>query len=244
MTISPLRALNDVNPANAYGWYEFRTQIDINGSRKVENLARHPLAPRYATLGDGATSTTFPSQLIGRHGLVFDGGDYVDLGLTDVFERTNAFTLFVCCQINPANTYALISCEDVAQAYRGIGMTVTSNLIALSITNGAGNQAQVIAPAVGNSLSTFCATYDGSSSTSGMRLYRDGRALTVTSTANTLTQTVKSGKPFLVGARHNGAARNIQAVCSMPMAAVIPSEYTPQQVLDLHRRAMTRINAA
>lgn len=239
---SPLRSLADVNPSNAYLWAEFRTQFDVNGVRKTENMGRHPLAPRLLTLGDGSTAATIPQQITGRHGLVFTGTQYVDTGIVDVFERTDRFTLFACTS---GGTGAVIASTDQAQSYRGIASILLNNSLYIEVFSTYPTNC-----IYGNALAyprrcvTSALTYSGNSLVSGTSIYIDAISKTIGSTTDNLNSTIKSGKSFLIGAHHNGAAKATFFTGNIHFAAIFPWEFSAQQVQYLHRLCMTRINAA
>jgi len=96
--------LNKLDPQYALVHLPLDGQYVEAGERRTRSLSRQAGALDYARMGDGHTSTTFPTQLPGR-GLRFDGGDYVDLdwaagGVLD----TQTFT--VCALVQPSTPAA------------------------------------------------------------------------------------------------------------------------------------------
>jgi hypothetical protein len=233
-----------VCPENALLWTRFATQFDVNGARKCENLGRYPGAPRLLTMGDGVNA--IPAQLVGRHGVSLAGAQYVDTGIVDPFERTQPFTLFVMESGVGAGCY-LISTEDQAQSNRGISITAGQAgrdflIVSTWATNAILNRATT---EIGRISVSHCFTYDGSSSAAGAKVYINGSSLTYNSTAfNNLSATIKNGKSFLIGARHNGAVKSALTTGNLHDAFIFPWELTAQQIQHLYRQCLLDINAA
>jgi hypothetical protein len=237
----------DVDQRYALFWSEFRTRFDVAGSRKVENMGKWPGAPKYATMGDGTTANTIPSQLVGRHGIALTGTQYVDTGIVDPFERTDRFSLFVVTS-GIAGSCDIIGTADHANAVRGIilQLSLSDTNIFYAINTYAGNKyISVSAPNTNSKpVTSLCGTYNGSSLAAGSSIYKDGSLRTLTVAKDTLDATIKSGKSFLLGARHNGAAKSAFLTGNIHFAAIFPWELTAQQVQYLDRLCKTRINAA
>lgn len=251
MSISPYRSLADVNPSNAYLWTEFRTQFDVNGVRKCENLGRYPGAPRLLTLGTGVDPATIPAQITGRHGISVDGGDYVNTNLVDPFDYNTPFTLFAA--VVPRYTSGaniIMSSEDINNASRGIQIdTNAGTTFRLVMVNSQASSyiMAVSTPLVMGSLATLVATHDGTGVAAGCNLYVNGVLGAKTTLLDTLGgRTVKGGNSFLVGGRRNAASvvDTLGSGSQVLMVGACPFACSPQQVQYLHRQVMTRINAA
>lgn len=70
---------NEVEPSKAKVWLPLRSRFD-NGSNEV---TRNIGTGTDAIVGDGSTSTTYPTFL-SPHGCSFDGGDYISLSSADI----------------------------------------------------------------------------------------------------------------------------------------------------------------
>lgn len=234
------------NTAGPDGYVEFDDVAVYPVLRVTENLGRYPGAPRLLTMGDGSTANTIPSQRVGAHGIVLGGTQYVDTGIVDVFERTDRFTLFVMESGVGAGCY-LLSTEDQAQSNRGISITAGQAgrdflLTSAWATNAILNRHLI---EIGKVVVSHSFTYDGSSLASGLKAYANGSAVTYTSTTfNNLTATIKNGKPFLIGARHNGSAKSALTTGNIHNVYVFPWELSQQQIQHLHRQCMLDVNAA
>ena len=238
---SPNRSLADVSPSKALLWCNFSTQFDVNSVRCCENLGRAPGAPRLLTMGAGS-GASMPTQLAGRHGISLNGAQYVDTGIIDPFERTDRFTLFAYASAVTTGG-DLISSGDDAQNIRGIVLTASGTQYGYLINTDASNILSLRSVSVYNTVESksYALTYGGSSANAAV--YLKGSVATIT-TADTLSATVKSGKPFLIGARHNGVNKSERIVGVVHNAMIFPWELTAQQVQYLHRYCLTNINAA
>lgn len=244
--ISPNRSLADVNPSRAILWYEGGPQFDVNGVRKTANLGQAPGAPKLLTMGNGTTASTFPTQLVGRHGVSLDGGDYIDTGIVDPFERTDRFTLFTVTSQCTTAGY-LISSVDVAQSYRGIAVTWASTTMSdvYLINVYSSNAAITRSPVTEHrSLLSHCVTYAGTSLISGIKTYGNAVPVAANLQFDSLSATIKNGRSVLIGAHHNGTGKAAFLTGNLHNAMIFPWELTPQQVQYLDRYCKTRINAA
>lgn len=226
-------------PTSTNGPYvEFDNVVLIQKKRVCDNLAKYPGAPRYLTLGDGVTSTTFPTQLIGKHGMSFDGGDYIDTGIVDSFEINSKFTLFIatagaqaCCFGNynvPAYGYGL---NDLA------GGGILYGHLYSSIPN----LVRVYTSRQGSGIRTAAMTYNGNLVYQGINLFLDGFAAPITVAASaTLTGTLKNGKSILIGTLHNNATKTQFFTGQVFFAAVFPFDLTNQQVQYLDKLVRSR----
>lgn len=227
--ISPNRSLADVCCQKALLWYEGGPQFDVNGVQKTANLGCAPGAPKLLTIGDGTTASTFPTQLVGKHGVSFDGGDYIDTGIVDPFERTDAFTLVVVIS-GVGAVCDVIGSVNAADANRGINLVLNNNntCIPYFINQTSNNTyAAVIASVTTRATNAIAVTYTGTSSASGIKVYVNGESKSLSVSMDGLVGTVKSGKPFLLGVRHNGADKNRFMTGTMHFAAIFPWELTP-----------------
>lgn len=234
----------ELYPSDALLWLEFGgIYTDSAGNRCIDNLALRGDAPARVTCGAGAAC---PTQLSGRRGVSFDGGDYIDCGLVDRFERTDRFTLFTVSQVATASASSiLISNGDEANSYRGVHLfsDVNESLGVYVINTIVTNRISATATTLNTlrQLTSACVTYDGTSTSAGTLLYSGGVPMAATY-GNNLSSTILSGKPFLLGARHNGASKIAFITGTMHFAAIFPLAASPLQIANLHKRVMRRIN--
>lgn len=235
----------EVFPSDALLWLEFGgIYTDSAGLRVIDNLATRGDASATVTCGDGTTAATIPAQASGKRGIVLAGTQYIDCGLIDRFERTDAFTLFTVTSNITSASGDIISTIDAGNVARGAAVAFTApNTVNIHLINDVGSKYisvnAVIAP---KAILSICCTYDGSSTAAGVRAYVNGESKTLTIAQNTLTATIKSGKPFILGARHWGSSKTQFLTGNMYFAAIFPLVATATQVNSLHKRVMRRIN--
>jgi hypothetical protein len=198
-------------------------------------------------MGDGVNA--IPAQLVGRHGVSLAGAQYVDTGIVDAFERTDRFTLF-CVTSQVSSIYGqMIATADQAQDYKGFYLANESlNTVAVYMFYNSGVnyiQKYKASTVIQRAHHSFALTVDGTSTAAGVRLYDNSKLLALTTVKDTLsTGTIKNGKPILIGARHNGAAKAAFLTGNLHDAFIFPWELTAQQVQYLHRQCLLDINAA
>ena len=234
-----------IQPKDALLWLELDSQYtDGSGNRVIKNYGTYPGAPATVKCGDGTTSSTFPTQLSGRHGVSFDGGDYIDTGIVDPFERTDKFSIFILFSFSGSSGY-IATTYDIAQDGKGISQYLSSaNNLGLRIQSSSSNLIGIGGTnfLIPNMYTTLATTYSGSSIAAGVSNYINGTLLSGTTSNDNLTATIKNGKSFLLGARHNGVNKATFMTGTMHFAAIFPYELTPAQVAYLHHRAITTIN--
>lgn len=194
--------------------------------------------------GDGATAGTFPTQRSPR-GASFDGGDWIDLGMTDALERTQPWSFGVIWHHQLAATEVLWSSVDNVAA-RGIEVfTNIAHTVGVRLMNAfPGNRVDVVTTnGIGVGLHCLFVTYDGSSTAAGVRVYVDGSQQALTVNADTLSGSVLGGSSFLLGAKHNGAGYVLYLTTSgLWFPCVFPYVLTPTQVSDLSDRMRLEAN--
>ncbi len=237
----------EVFPSDAILWLEFGGQY-VNGAGKtvIDNLATMGNAVKTVQCGDGTTASTFPTQLVGKRGLSFDGGDYIDTGIVDPFERTDKFSLFVAVSLQSVATIgSYLSTSDTAQSNKGIFTYPYSNnkkMYVFLTSQSTTNEIDYYINCNLQSFNTFCVTSSGSSLASGIKVYDNAIVGGSSGGTDNLTSTIKNGKPFLLGARHNGVSKTTFYTGNIYFAAIFPRELTPLQVSNLHKKVMKRIN--
>lgn len=240
------RTIQQVRAENALLYCDFRTQFDYQGKRSVENYGKYPGAPRVVTLSDGTTSTKFPSQLVGRHGASFDGGDYaIADGLLAPFDTSSQFTLFVAFSgMNKTTQRTLLTTRaSIANNgthwnwyyYNGYWYVDLANTWST-------NHLQVRATATTDSgFGTACFTYSGGAALASCAHYVSGAPNTLTAVNNNLSATIKGSTYISIGAFNDGA---VPLIGNIHHASVWPYVFTPQQVAYLDQQCRRGINRA
>ncbi|NCC35641.1 MAG: hypothetical protein EOM24_27060 [Chloroflexia bacterium] len=189
---------------------DFKPRL-VNGVSVMPNHGRAAGAPPWLTLGNGTTSTTFPTPLAG-FGASFDGGDYVNTGVVDRYEHTDQFSLYFFGTAKVGTTQQIISSMFGTANFRGIAMEqLTSIRMYMWIVSQffAGDYNLHLAT-INNPLSSsksYAMVYDGRPNTSGASShFENAEPKTVTKLANAISGTIKSGSPFLLGARPDTVA--------------------------------------
>jgi len=145
----------------------------------------------------------------------FDGSDdYIDMGNVLNFERTDSLSIEAWINFTDVSNHRMIVTKmGGSTAFRGYefwvgqtGYAWTGRLtFALMSDYGTNNYLHArgdIVVADGN-WHHVAVTYDGSSSTSGVKFYVDGKQDTTTSIYNSLSATTVSTAPFNIGARYS-----------------------------------------
>lgn len=238
-----MATIKELFPSDSLLWLEFGgIYTDSAGNKVIDNLATRGDAPARVTCGAGAAC---PTQLSGRRGVVFAGAQYIDCGLIDRFERTDAFTLFVLVQAATAASVEFISSQDEAQGNRGIALAAYSRQTYAYITSTYWTNMLLRNTTAGyynRTVDCIAMTYTGSSALTGVNLYINGNTTGHGVEINNLSATIKSGKPFILGARHNGAGKSTQYTGNMHFAAIFPLAASQLQLQNLHKRVLKRIN--
>ena len=164
-------------------------------NEKSGTIIDRVLANRYNSASVGGNPAY--SKAIGTHfwALDFDGtGDYVDFGspANIAFERTSSFSALALVDPNVSAIGTFLSKFDL-NTPRGWEWAITAaRLPFVNIQNGAGNQLQSTSnAALTNGADVMIGfTYDGSSGTAGLILYKNGVVDASTNNANTLSATI------------------------------------------------------
>jgi len=143
----------------------------------------------------------------------FNGTGKIDCGAQLAFERSNPWSIDLIVKTPVAGAQVLVGKYDPATG-GGIGysieLTALGKLLVM-ISHGTGNRIVVTGTAtMTNDLKHFVTvTYSGNSLASGIKLYVDGIADTVTVAENTLSQTILNAAPFLIGMRSTGTPQGL-----------------------------------
>jgi hypothetical protein len=228
-------------------WIEF----DNLSLELMENLTENKgTLGGTAKLGDGFTPTTMPT-LLAPHGASFDGGDSIDLNNEVLTLSSQAFS-FGCLLFDPSglsdvSNPSLLGTWDGAQT-KGVLIykyPSVANGFGLLIGSSSGNLLEARGDACPRGLHSFFATYSGSGTYAGLKLYIDGKLSTWTNgSAGTLASNISTGRNLLLGARHNGASRGnfLTANKRVYFPKFYLNEFTARQVKILHNRLMKGLN--
>ena len=163
-----------------------------------------------ATMGDGSTSTTYPTVNIDGH-YAFDGGDYVNLTNNDNynFAHTDAFSLSAWINYTISNGDRHVICKALsAGTGRGYSMFMSDGKLALLLRNDWGTSNQIFVDSDNtfpvNNWMFITATYDGSVNASGVKLYVDGEVVASAAATDALTATIaEATAPVNLGGRND-----------------------------------------
>lgn len=170
----------------------------VSGSNKIFNLSS---AEQTASLVNGPTYSS-----IGCGTILFDGSN--DYGISNsILSGSTTATMCMWTKRNSTGTISVIGC--------GIDSTSTPRIELIWFTNGffygevGANQDVWVNAAVPTNDTNWhhvCMTYDGSISAnlSKIKLYFDGRAVTVTGQSGTIATTIPATNNFFINTRGGG----------------------------------------
>jgi hypothetical protein len=192
----------------------------------------------YDLSGNGNNGTlnggiTFNSNNAGS--LSFDGtSGYCDLGNILNFERTNSFTINLWTKSNSISTTQVLISKWISSGYEIAFLNPGKIIWTLANTGGGVNQIRVDTNNNAFSINEFfniCVTYNGSSSSSGLLMYKNGNQLTTTSIFNNLTDSIINASSLRLGILGddtlplNGNISNIQIYNRVLSATEIQQNY-------------------
>jgi hypothetical protein len=137
--------------------------------------------------------------------LRFDGTAYVDLGPAFGFERSDKFSYGAWVHPTSKDVMTVLSRMEDANNYRGWDLFLIEGKVYVHLIHKWADNALRIASKNSievNQWTHLFVTYDGSSKGKGLKLYVNGRPAEIEITHDTLTETIKTEKPFLIGRRH------------------------------------------
>ncbi len=137
--------------------------------------------------------------------LSFDGDTSVDLGTGISFERTDKFSYGAWVYPTSKESMTVLSRMDEEDGYRGWDMFLIDGKVYVHLIHKWTENALRIAsknPIEVNQWTHLFVTYDGSSKAGGLKLYVNGKPAEVEVTHDTLTDSIKTAKPVLIGRRH------------------------------------------
>jgi hypothetical protein len=208
---------------------------DGSGNRVTENKGS---ADGTATLGDGTTITTFPTQL-SPHGNSTDGGDYLDLGTCPTTNTNQIFTIGGLFTLVAGAYHPLISSSNASTA--GFELRMEAGAVYAYIWSSSGNyEGRYTATNYLNGKHTIFVTYDGSLAAAGMTIYVDGEEITSTpASAGTLIASAITNNLF-VG--KNTASSFAGSGIEWREPFLYSNELTPSQARKLHFSLIQGLN--
>lgn len=151
-----------------------------------------------------------PGSFTNTYALAFNmagsSNQYVDLGFTHAYERTNSFSLSLRTSFpERTGTVTLLSKRNVAPSLRGYNIDLlTTGAIRVALTSDASsnNLIQVTTTTLfsRNTPYHIVVTYDGSSTAAGLKIYVDGNLEAVTVDFNALSGTILNAVSAKIGA--------------------------------------------
>ena len=138
-----------------------------------------------------------------------DGNRYIDLGDTADFDRTDAFSYAAWVKVKGGNAGGgILARMDEDNGHRGYDMYVSGNMIIAHFINTWPSRSLKVEAK--NRLKVdqwhhVLVTYDGSAKAAGVKVYIDGKSSPLTVRNDTLTGSIKSEVPLLIGRRSKTA---------------------------------------
>lgn len=183
---------------NGAGYVEFDDIQVIQARTVIPNLGKAGGAPAFLTCGDGSTTTTFPSPLAG-FGATFDGGDYINTGIVDRYEWSDQFSLYILGRVKSGDVMLLSAYNGNASVQTGIYLrNTTTNRLALC--SNANSDIAYTSSILNNTIETIVWNWLGTTSSTGCSFYKNTKSVSISSLSDARNGSVKSGKPFLIGA--------------------------------------------
>lgn len=215
---------------------DFRPRV-VNGVSVMPNHGQAGGAPAWLTLGDGTTATKFPTPLANGYGATFDGGDYVDCGSIDRYERTNQFSIYFFGRVGSAPNQWIANTVNAAADFKGIFIyTDAPNRFECNVCS-AYTPGTRCARNTPNNLhaSSYVFAYSGNAITS----YTNGILSGTNVIAGLTSGTILTGKQMRLGARTDGSAGMIGQCWGFGVADGIltPSDIAKVDVLVKARMA-------
>ena len=215
---------------------------DSSGYRVTENKGT---ALGTVKLGDGTTSSSFPTQLT-PSGMYFDGNDGLTSSIVDPVEYNEPFFGGMVYNGSPVSTNNVWMSTYNSTASKGFEFRVQNSigwLIQVVSTNYI--QAYSTSSSLLKGLHSVMFSYDGSASPNGFSIYLDGVSLSGLSRSGSIAGTIKNGQPIAIGARLTGAALSLYIT---PMKLFRPffgkGLFTARQAKIMHNYLMKLYNTS
>jgi hypothetical protein len=240
----------DILPQNALVWLDFRSQFDRNGVRVIENNGKLATSPSVVTCGDGTTTSSFPSQLVGSRGVNFDGAvnnKRVNCGAYLMLGNNQSFTIVSVYKASAGNV-SLLSSVDSGTLVGGIQLLIGGGYDVVFSLYGNGTTNSIRLRNSANDcklgiIQSIITTYNGSSSTSGAIIYMNGMVSSARNVySDSLTQTIVTSNPIMIGVNKSSASWNVPFSGDIYHTSIFPKCLTSQQVSMLHDNLMHQFN--
>ena len=153
----------------------------------------------------GSTSGTIQWQTgKNQDAIELDGTTRIELGNIANFESDKPFTISVW--VKPASTegMAILSKMDESQSYRGYDLLLSGGKVEMHLVHSWPENAIKIssnAPLAPNEWHHIVATYDGSRTAAGIKLFVDSKLEPYSVSQDTLRDSIESQQPFRIGLR-------------------------------------------
>jgi Protein of unknown function (DUF1553)/Protein of unknown function (DUF1549)/Concanavalin A-like lectin/glucanases superfamily/Planctomycete cytochrome C len=133
-----------------------------------------------------------------------EGTSRIELGNIANFAGDKPFSISVWAKPASADGMAILSKMDEAQSYRGYDLLLTGGKVEIHLVNKWPDNAIKItsnAPVSSNEWHHIVATYDGSKTAAGIKLYVDSKPTTYSISQDSLRDSIETQQPFRIGLR-------------------------------------------
>jgi hypothetical protein len=139
--------------------------------------------------------------------VIFNAENNINLGNVGDFENNDKFSLGAWVKNPGKDSAAIISKMDIKDANRGYDISIENGKIAVQFIHAIPkNYLKVTSTEAlpANEWNHIFVTYNGSKKPYGVKIYINGEKQNITRNNYTLTKTIKTKAPFLLGSRHEG----------------------------------------
>jgi hypothetical protein len=254
--------------ADFAAWLKEASKQSVQSATQAQGLAAHyelhgtnpKVRDRTGAQPDGIVkgNAVWAEGRIGQS-LKFDGNFYVELGTQLGFDRTDKVSYGAWVQPASNAHMTILSRMDDASSVQGWDLYLAEGRVFVHLIHQWESNAIRVntrAAIPQNQWSHLFVTYDGSSKAKGIRVYVNGKSAELDLTHDSLTQTIVTPKPALLGRRAAGApfigqiedvrfyrrtlaaeevAQMVGSDLIRPVLAVAPDKRTPEQIESLRR---------
>ena len=220
---TPAQIAWDYNRGKPVGWWKFdecqgTTLNDASGNANngTLNIGASGTQTSAGTCTDGLSTSAWYNGSTGKYNasLNFDGtDDYVSVGNPSElsFERTNPFTLGAWIKTNSTTGRPIGKLDSSTNGYRGYSLFIRNGKPVLQIISTWTSNAIDVegnTTVADGAWHHIVATYDGSSSANGVKIYVDGKQISTTTNYNSLTGTIVNNINLEIGRGGSGSVLN------------------------------------
>jgi len=215
-----------VNNANGFGKSATNNTIDFG------EVCADSWSPETNLTGAGGTPPFSNTKSILLDGI----DDFVTMGDTLDFERTSVFSISAWVKRDGAGAgFAVVSKMESSGNYRGYLLYIDStNVVKFVLRSQNSPTSRLVVDGTSTITNTnwhhITMTYDGTSSTSGVKIYIDGVSDTV-NTSGTLSATTLNSSPFNIGARDSNS---LFANATIDEVSVFNSELSASDITTIY----------